>query len=49
MSAPSIPAVKAAVRRFPLADAQRIAATALALDSAEAVAHFLKETQAQAA
>ena len=48
MSAPSIPAVKAAVRHFPLADAQRIAAAALALDSAEAVAHFLKEAQAQA-
>jgi phosphocarrier protein FPr len=43
MSAPSIPAVKAAVRRFPLAEAQRIAAAALALDSAEAVAHFLQQ------
>jgi phosphoenolpyruvate-protein kinase (PTS system EI component) len=42
MSAPSIPAVKAAVRRFSLADAQRIAAAALALDSAEAVARFLQ-------
>ncbi len=46
MSAPSIPAVKEAVRRFPLAEAQRIAAAALALDSVEAVAHFLKEAQA---
>jgi phosphocarrier protein FPr len=45
MSAPSIPAVKAAVRRFSLADAQRIAAEALALDSAEAVAHFLQQAQ----
>ena len=46
MSAPSIPAVKAAVRRFPLADAQRMATAALALDSAEAVAHFLQQTAA---
>ena len=45
MSAPSIPAVKEAVRRFTMAEAQRIATAALALDSAEAVAHFLKETQ----
>jgi phosphocarrier protein FPr len=45
MSAPSIPAVKAAVRRFSLADAQRIAGAALALDSAEAVAHFLQQAQ----
>ncbi len=43
MSAPSIPAVKAAVRRFALADAQRIAAAALALDSAEAVARYLQQ------
>ena len=46
MSAPSIPAVKAAVRRFALADAQRIATTALALDSAEAVAQFLQQAAA---
>jgi len=49
MSAPSIPAVKAAVRRFTLAEAQRIAAAALALDSAEAVARFLQEAQPSAA
>lgn len=49
MSAPSIPAVKAAVRRFSLADAQRIAAAALALDSAEAVARFLQENETPAA
>ena len=49
MSAPSIPAVKAAVRRFTLADARRIAAAALALDSAEAVARFLQEAQPSAA
>ena len=36
---------KEAVRRFTMAEAQRIATAALALDSAEAVAHFLKETQ----
>ena len=42
MSAPAIPAVKAAVRRFSLADARRIAVEALALDSAEAVAAYLK-------
>ena len=46
MSAPAIPAVKEAVRRFPLAEAQRIAAEALALDSAEAVAHFLQQAAA---
>ena len=48
MSAPSIPAVKAAVRRFTLADARRIAAAALALDSAEAVARYLQEAQPSA-
>ncbi len=42
MSAPAIPAVKAAVRRFSLAEAQRIAAAALALDSAGAVDNYLK-------
>jgi len=42
MSAPSIPAVKDAVRRISLAEARRIAAEALALDSAEAVARFLQ-------
>ena len=47
MSAPSIPAVKAAVRRFALADAQRIAAAALALDSAEAVARYLQQAVAE--
>ena len=46
MSAPAIPAVKEAVRRLSLADAQRIAAEALALDSAEAITHFLKGAQA---
>ena len=46
MSAPSIPAVKAAVRRFSLAEARRIAAEALALDSAEAVGHFLQRAAA---
>ena len=48
MSAPSIPAVKAAVRRFTLADARRIAAAALALDSAEAVSRYLQEAQPSA-
>jgi phosphocarrier protein FPr len=43
MSAPSIPAVKDAVRGLSLADAQRIAAEALALDSAEAIMRFLRE------
>ena len=43
MSAPSIPAVKEAVRGLSLADAQRIAAEALALDSAEAVTNYLRQ------
>ena len=43
MSAPSIPAVKEAVRRFTMAEAQHIATAALALDSAEAVARFLHQ------
>jgi len=43
MSAPAIPAVKAAVRRVSLADAQRIAAEALALDSAEAIIRYLTD------
>ena len=47
MSAPSIPAVKEAVRRFPLAEAQQIAANALTLDSAEAVADFLQQATAR--
>ena len=43
MSAPSIPAVKDAVRRLSLAEARQIAAEALALDSAEAVLRFLQQ------
>lgn len=43
MSAPSIPAVKQAIRRFTLAQAQELATQALALDSAEAVQAFLQQ------
>ena len=43
MSAPAIPAVKQAIRRFTLAQAQELAAKALALDSAEAVQAFLQQ------
>lgn len=42
MSAPAIPAVKAAVRQTTLFDAQKLAAQALQLESAEAVAAFLR-------
>jgi phosphotransferase system enzyme I (PtsP) len=42
MSAPAIPAVKEAVRRLTMPDARRIAAEALAADSAEAVLSLLK-------
>lgn len=43
MSAPAIPAVKAAIRQTTLFDAQKLAAQALQLESAEAVAVFLRE------
>jgi multiphosphoryl transfer protein len=42
MSAPAIPAVKAAIRQTTLFDAQKLAAQALQLESAEAVAAFLR-------
>lgn len=41
MSAPAIPAVKAAIRRITLAQARQIAAAALQLDTAEAVQAYL--------
>lgn len=41
MSAPAIPAVKAAIRRLTLAQARQIAAAALQLDTAEAVQAYL--------
>jgi multiphosphoryl transfer protein len=45
MSAPAIPAVKAAIRETTLFDAQKLAAQALQLESAEAVAAFLRENK----
>jgi phosphocarrier protein FPr len=42
MNAPAIPAVKTAVRRYTIAEAQEIAKQALALDSAEAVQEHLQ-------
>lgn len=41
MSAPAVPDVKEAIRRLQLADAQRIAAAALQLESAQAVKAYL--------
>jgi phosphoenolpyruvate-protein kinase (PTS system EI component) len=46
MSAPAIPAVKEAIRRLTLDEARRIAAAALAADSAEAVLALLQEQTA---
>jgi phosphocarrier protein FPr len=43
MSAPSIPAVKEAVRRLTLDEARRVSRAALAADSAEAVQALLKK------
>ncbi len=43
MAAPGIPAVKAAVRAWPLAEAQALAAEVLALASAEEVRARLAE------
>ncbi len=45
MSAPAIPAVKAAIRQTTLFDAQKLAAQALELGSAEAVTAFLQENR----
>lgn len=45
MSAPAIPAVKAAIRQTTLFDAQKLAAQALQLESAEAVTAFLQENR----
>jgi phosphocarrier protein FPr len=46
MSAPSIPAVKEAVRGLSLDEARRVAADALAQDTAEAVSAYLQNRQA---
>ena len=43
MSAPAIPAVKAQIRSFSIREAQRIAKSALLLDSPEAVLEFLQK------
>ena len=45
MNAPAIPAVKAQIRSFSIREAQRIAKTALAKDSPEAVLEFLQKNQ----
>lgn len=45
MSAPSIPAVKAGIRRLTLPEAQQIAAEVLALRSAEEVAQYLQRIE----
>lgn len=41
MSAPSIPAVKEAIRNWTMEEARRIASVALSLETAEAVRHYL--------
>jgi phosphocarrier protein FPr len=43
MSAPAIPAVKQAISRLTVAEAERIAAEALQLDSAEAIREFVEK------
>ena len=45
MSAPAIPAVKAAVRRLTLSQARQIAAHALQLDTADAVRAYLESVR----